>query len=153
MKILAVVLSVIALTGCGQNDPFRAKSVSSTKDQTAEIADRIKPYGAASLSSEPTNFTGPISAYVVDGAAIQVAVAPALPGQVKYTACSACHGSNGEGGIGPMLAGQTMEYIAGRLESYRAGEQIGAQSALMWGQAANLSDTDISDLAEYVSTL
>jgi cytochrome c553 len=127
--------------------------VSSTKDQTAEIADRIKPYGVVNLSSEPTNFNGPVSAYVVNGSAVQVAVADALPGQAKYAACSACHGGNGEGGIGPMLAGQSVEYIVGRLTSYRSGEQIGAQSALMWGQAANLSDADISDLAEYISTL
>ena len=153
MKFLAIVLSVIALTGCGQNDPFRAKSVSSTKDQTAEIADRIKPYGVVNLSSEPTNFNGPLSAYVVNGSAVQVAVADALPGQAKYAACSACHGVNGGGGIGPMLAGQSVEYIVGRLTAYRAGEKVGAQSNLMWSQAGGLSDTDIQDLAEYTASL
>ena len=150
MKTLAIVLSVIFLTGCGQNDPFRAKSVSSTKDQTAEISDRIKPYGVVNLSSEPTNFYGPLSAYVVNGSAVQVAVADALPGQAKYAACSACHGGNGEGGIGPMLAGQSADYIVGRLTQYKNGEQVGSQSALMWGQAGMLSEQDIADLGEYV---
>jgi len=39
------------------------------------------------------------------------------------------------------------------LTSYKAGETVGAQSSLMWGQAAGLSDTDIQDLAEYVQSL
>jgi cytochrome c553 len=38
----------------------------------------------------------------------------------------------------------------GRLTAYRANETVGAQSALMWGQAAALSDDDIKDLADYV---
>ena len=46
-----------------------------------------------------------------------------------------------------------MEYIVGRLNSYKAGETVGSQSNLMWGQAANLSDVDINDLAEYINTL
>jgi cytochrome c553 len=39
------------------------------------------------------------------------------------------------------------------LRSYKAGETVGPQSGMMWGQAANLSETDIQDLAEYVKTL
>jgi cytochrome c553 len=39
------------------------------------------------------------------------------------------------------------------LRSYKAGETVGAKSGMMWGQAANLSETDIQDLAEYVRIL
>jgi len=56
------------------------------------------------------------------------------------------------GGIGPALAGQDADYIVGRLNAYRANETVGAQSALMWGQAAALSDDDIQDLADYVTS-
>lgn len=62
------------------------------------------------------------------------------------------HGPNGGGGIGPALAGRESDYIVGRLTAYRANEMVGAQSALMWGQAAALSDDDIRDLAEYVTS-
>ena len=85
-------------------------------------------------------------------AAAQVALAPADKGKRLYPVCAACHGGNGEGGIGPALAGQTSDAIASKLAAYKAGETIGAQSALMWGQAAGLSEEDIANLAAYIST-
>ena len=107
-----------------------------TKDQRAAIEDRIKPF----------------SVVMVDGVTAVVPVA-ALPGEAKYAACGACHGAQGGGGVGPALAGQSIEYIVGRLNQYKAGEKVGNQSNLMWGQAAGLSDQDINDLAEYIDTL
>ena len=126
----------IALAGCGQNDPGLAKTMGITKAQRAEIEDRIKPFSVVN---------------VIGGTA--VAAVAALPGEAKYAACGACHGSNGGGGVGPALAGQTVQYIVGRLNQYKAGEKVGNQSNMMWGQAAGLSDTDINDLAEYIGTL
>ena len=82
----------------------------------------------------------------------QVALAPADKGKRLYPVCAACHGGKGEGGIGPALVGQTSDAIASKLIAYKAGETIGAQSALMWGQAAGLSEEDISNLAAYIST-
>ena len=126
----------IALAGCGQNDPGLAKTMGITKAQRAAIEDRIKPFSVVN---------------VIGGTA--VAAVAALPGEAKYAACGACHGSNGGGGVGPALAGQTVQYIVGRLNQYKAGEKVGNQSNMMWGQAAGLSDTDINDLAEYIVTL
>jgi len=126
----------IALVGCGQNDPGLAKTMGITKAQRAAIEDRIKPFSVVN---------------VIGGTA--VAAVAALPGEAKYAACGACHGSNGGGGVGPALAGQTVQYIVGRLNQYKAGEKVGNQSNMMWGQAAGLSDTDINDLAEYIKTL
>ena len=126
----------IALAGCGQNDPGLAKTMGITKAQRAAIEDRIKPFSVVN---------------VIGGTA--VAAVAALPGEAKYAACGACHGSNGGGGVGPALAGQTVQYIVGRLNQYKAGEKVGNQSNMMWGQAAGLSDTDINDLAEYITTI
>ena len=126
----------IALAGCGQNDPGLAKTMGITKAQRAAIEDRIKPFSVVN---------------VIGGTA--VAAVAALPGEAKYAACGACHGSNGGGGVGPALAGQTVQYIVGRLNQYKAGEKVGNQSNMMWGQAAGLSDTDINELAEYIKTL
>ena len=123
----------IALAGCGQNDPGLAKTMGITKAQRAAIEDRIKPFSVVN---------------VIGGTAVA-----ALPGEAKYAACGACHGSNGGGGVGPALAGQTVQYIVGRLNQYKAGEKVGNQSNMMWGQAAGLSETDINDLAEYITTL
>jgi len=135
MKYL-VLVTMLALAGCGANDPGLAKTIKPTKTQLAALEERIKPYGMVNIEG-----------------ATQVAQAPALPGEAKYAACGACHGAQGGGGVGPALAGRTVEYIVGRLNQYKAGEKVGSQSNLMWGQAAMLSDTDMSDIAEYIQTM
>lgn len=67
-----------------------------------------------------------------------------------WAGCAACHGQNGEGGIGPMLAGQSATDIIGKLNTYKNNGTIGAQSALMWGQAAMLSDNDIDTIGKFI---
>ena len=76
---------------------------------------------------------------------------PADRGGKLYVNCNMCHGMKGEGGIGPKLSGSTS--IVAMLEAYKAGETRGAQSALMWGQAANLSTQDMEDIQAYISSL
>ena len=135
MKYLIAI--TVLLAGCGANDPGLAKTVSTSKDQLASIEARISSFHPV------VNIEG----------GTQVAVVESLPGEAKYAACGACHGANGGGGVGPALAGQSVEYIVGRLNQYKAGEKVGNQSNLMWGQAAGLSDQDIQDLAEYTASL
>ena len=135
MKYL--IAAAVLLAGCGANDPGLAKTLKQTKTQTQSIEQRISAYHPV------VNIEG----------GTQVAVVDALPGEAKYAACGACHGSQGGGGVGPALAGKTAEYIIGRLNQYKAGEKVGNQSTLMWGQAAGLSEQDIQDLAEYTVTL
>ena len=139
------LLVSLLLVGCGKNDPGLAKKVSITKDQRAAIEARICSY-------DGNDCFLPIMAVNIEGET-QVAAVAALPGEAKYAACGACHGAQGGGGVGPALAGQTVEYIVGRLNQYKAGEKVGSQSNLMWGQAAGLSDQDMNDLAEYIATL
>jgi cytochrome c553 len=134
MKYMLLAVSLLLLNGC--MDSVDARPL--TAAQKNEIQNRITPFSTVSVKGEGV---------------VQVAAIEDLPGKAKYAVCSACHGATGGGGMGPALAGQTVEYIAGRLRSYKAGETVGAQSGMMWGQAANLSETDIQDLAEYVKTL
>ena len=52
----------------------------------------------------------------------QAALAAASPealGEKYYGQCIACHGGNGEGGIGPKLQGQAAADIAMKLTAYR----------------------------------
>ena len=135
MKFVALVAALL-LAGCGANDPGLAKKIQPTKTQLAAIEERIKPYGMVNIQG-----------------AVQVAQAPSMPGEAKYAACGACHGAQGGGGVGPKLSGQTAEYIANRLWQYKRGEKVGSQSNLMWGQAGMLSETDITDLADYIQTM
>ena len=70
-----------------------------------------------------------------------------------YGQCIACHGSRGEGGIGPMLAGQAAADIVAKLTAYRAGEERGAQSAMMYPVAKPMTDADLDNIAAYVASL
>ncbi|MEH6592174.1 MAG: c-type cytochrome [Halioglobus sp.] len=91
----------------------------------------------------------------IEKAAIKVRqeASPEQLGKAAYTGCIACHGAQGEGGIGPMLTGQTGEDIMAKLIQYKNGETRGNQSALMWSQAALLEKPDIENIAAFVQTL
>ena len=143
-KKVSILAFASLISACGANDPGLAKTIGITKDQRAAIEARI-------CSHDGNDCFLPIMVNIEGGT--QVAVVDALPGEAKYAACGACHGAQGGGGVGPALAGQSIEYIVGRLNQYKAGEKVGNQSNLMWGQAAGLSDQDINDLAEYIDTL
>ena len=52
-----------------------------------------------------------------------------------------------------MLAGQAKSDIVAKLTAYRAGEERGAQSAMMYPGAQPMTDQDIENLAAYVSDL
>ena len=67
-----------------------------------------------------------------------------------WAGCAACHGANGGGGVGPMLAGQSSNDIVSKLTTYKNNGEIGSQSALMWGQAAMLSEADINMIGDFV---
>ncbi|MBF6024764.1 c-type cytochrome [Lysobacter niastensis] len=63
--------------------------------------------------------------------------------------CVDCHGAEGNAPIDdtyPKLAGQYYDYIAHALQAYRSGDR---EHALMSGQAKELTDQQIADLAAY----
>lgn len=67
-----------------------------------------------------------------------------------WTGCAACHGAQGQGGIGPMLAGQDADMIISKLTTYKNRGTVGTQSAMMWAQAAQLTDGQIGTIGVYV---
>lgn len=97
--------------------------------------------------------TGGVVAVASAAAAARAEASPEELGKQAYAGCIACHGAAGEGGVGPQLAGQDTAAIVDKLTRYKAGETLGSQSALMWSQAAQLSENDIDNLAAYISTL
>ena len=96
--------------------------------------------------------TGGVLAVVAAQAEERASATPAQLGEKAYAGCIACHGADGEGGVGPELAGQSAAEIAEKLLQYKRGETRGAQSALMWSQAQQLSDKDIDNIAAFVET-
>ena len=74
-------------------------------------------------------------------------------GKARYAEnCGNCHGPAGMGLASyPKIAGKEIAYIIDRLETYRAGIEIGPNSALMIMMAQPLSDTEIANLAAYLN--
>lgn len=101
----------------------------------------------------------PTLATLLLGAALAVPTAPtamaagdAEAGAAKSAVCAACHGNDGKAlqPTYPNLAGQHPSYVAKQLSNYRDGERV---NALMTGQAANLTDEDILDLAAHYGAM
>ena len=77
----------------------------------------------------------------------------ASQGKAKYATCAACHGAQGQGGVGLKLQGQKAEVIVKKLTAYKNKQQVGPQSQLMWGMAAGLTPADMANIAAYTATL
>ncbi|MFN4262654.1 MAG: c-type cytochrome [Thioalkalivibrionaceae bacterium] len=108
-------------------------------------ADEGEP-AASDPETATTDDAGQIASASVEG--------DAAAGQAKYATCIACHGAQGQGmGIFPAIAGRDASYISDKLKRYRAGEQVGANTALMYPNAMNLSDDDIANLSAYIGSM
>lgn len=70
-----------------------------------------------------------------------------IAGQV----CVACHGTDGNSPLpmNPVLAGQHPEYLYKQLTNFKSGDR---KNAVMSAMVANLSDTDMRDLAAFYAS-
>lgn len=78
--------------------------------------------------------------------------ADAEAGKAKAQACTACHGANGISVSDdiPNLAGQKVAYITAQLNAFREGTR---KNALMNAMAAQLSETDVENVATFFNSL
>ncbi len=92
----------------------------------------------------PRTFVGALVAPVHPG--------DAAAGKSKVGACVSCHGNAGVslGLPGPTLAGQSEAYLVEALAAYKTGKR---NNALMKAMVANLSDSDIANVAAYYADL
>lgn len=76
-----------------------------------------------------------------------------MPDKVKV--CTACHGINGKASISPYpnLAGQNRDYLVYALKAYQSHERNGGLANIMQQQAAELTEADIDEIADYYSTI
>ncbi|OUL98362.1 c-type cytochrome [Variovorax sp. JS1663] len=82
----------------------------------------------------------------------------ALISRDKDNACTKCHGANfntPNDGTVPKLAGQHADYLLVALKSYKVEKHltIGRSNGVMSGQAKKFSNTELKELASYVSSL
>jgi cytochrome c553 len=73
--------------------------------------------------------------------------------------CAACHGAglnNPVTGDYPKLAGQYPDYLFWAMRSYQVGSgnpRFGRNNPIMQAQLQNLSESDLKDIADYISSL
>jgi cytochrome c553 len=72
-------------------------------------------------------------------------------GKAKSEPCKACHGEAGTSASPefPKIGGQHADYLATALRHYKLGKR---KNPIMAGQVANLSETDMRDLAAYFAS-
>lgn len=99
---------------------------------------------AASTAAKPAPFLDVRRQSPIDG--------NAHDGEGKATVCAACHGPKGVAVAPnfPSLAGQSATYLYLQLKQFKGGQR---GDPIMSGQAANLSDADMRDLASYYASL
>lgn len=136
MRSTLVMISALAmLTACGEKP---------TPEQVAA------PQAMAPAATPAT------PAPAMEPALPSSAAAPTIsPGKLKYAGvCLGCHGREGAGqGPFPKLAGKSAAELTAKLKDYRAGKQVGPQSATMMPFAKPLTDAEIDTLAGYLSAL
>ncbi len=74
----------------------------------------------------------------------------------KVAACTGCHGPNGNGNPTanfPSLKGQHAAYVAKQLRDFKAGNRGNDMNSMMRDIAANMSEEEIDNVAEFVSGL
>lgn len=94
---------------------------------------------------------------------VTLAAGDAAAGKTKFATCAACHGADGKGNGGafPNLTHLSAADADTILTAFKAGDMAtlkkhnlgGARYSTMAPQVANLSPTDIADLAAYIATL
>ncbi|WP_233523456.1 c-type cytochrome [Dyella solisilvae] len=102
------------------------------------------PAAATSTTTKPAPFFDERRQTPIEG--------DAHSGEGKATVCAACHGPKGVAVAPnfPNLAGQSATYLYLQLKQFKDGQRV---DPIMSGQAANLGDTDMRDLASYFASL
>ena len=85
------------------------------------------------------------------------AAAPASDGAALYMAktCNACHGADGNTTIMPTyprIGGQGVEYLVAQMKDIKSGARNNAQSGVMKGIIANVSEEEMRAIAEWLAT-
>lgn len=138
--LIISALLAIGLIGCGKKE--EAQTVAAPEPAPAAEAPAPAPMAEA-------------PAPAAEAAAPAVATAGSAEGAKKFAAsCASCHGAKGQGvATFPKLAGLTAETVKARMADYKAGKQVGPQSAVMMPLASMLSTAEVDALAAHIASL
>lgn len=93
--------------------------------------------------------------FVLATALVSAKDKPAAP-ELVTRMCSTCHGAHGisTSPMFPNLAGQQADYLENQLKGFRDKSRADPHAqAFMWGMAAQLTDSLITQIAEYYASL
>lgn len=151
----AVLGSAFLLAGCsGDTEEPKSASAPVVEQNTMDVKQPV-PVATpkASLQPAPAPVVEMPATVEEKIAEVKEVVAVASSGEKAYATCVGCHGSKGEGGVGPRLNNQTVADVIAKLEKYKSGEQIGPMTGMMAPMAAGLSSNDMKVIAEYITNL
>ncbi len=174
VTLLSIVAASLLFTGCGEdakkaaNDVANSaktaasQAVAATKEVASNAAQATKEVAADAANkaheaaSDAVQATKEVAANAANKAQEAVAGANNEKGKALFAKCAACHGADGKTKAlnkSELLAGQSAEEIATKLNEYKVGTRdINGMGTLMKGQASSLSDDDIKAVAEYIAT-
>lgn len=174
LLMTALASSIVLLSGCGQKEqpaetnqapaeqaaapaPAEAPKPSAVESAMSDIqkaAEKVET--TVSKAAESAKTAAADAVHQVQGAmtAAQEPQQPKAPelGAKVYGQCVGCHGPQGGGGVGPKLAGQSADALKEKLHAYKAGKQVGPQTAMMAPMVQGLSDEEIDAVANYIAT-
>ncbi len=117
------------------------ESVAEVKEKASEITESVKEEAAAAVAAVSESVSKPKT----DEA------------QSLYKSkCAGCHGTKGEKhalGKSNLIAGESKALLVQKIKGYKDGTFGGAMKSIMTSQVKSLSDAQIEELAEYISTL
>jgi cytochrome c553 len=127
----------------GRADPIMAGMVMALSEQ--DMADLGAYFASQTISAGTASGTEKGHALYVGGDV-----------ERKIPACAGCHGISGKGmpaaGF-PSLAAQQADYLKNQLVKFRSGARANDNNAVMRNIAMELSDSEIADLAQQISSL
>lgn len=150
---------VVSSTEAQDGEGVDASLLGTTEDETqyAVIFDSRPPYhreeNGLSCASERARVGAFGGVCTLIGFDASDRASDVAAGEAMYAdGCAQCHGRTGRGMASfPSLVGKEADYIADMLGTYRAGERVGPNSALMWPPASDLTDEDIADLSAFIA--
>jgi cytochrome c len=147
---VSIVLSATVVAEDGADNTANIKRIGEVN-----VAGSAPAAPAASALAAPA----PEAAPVAEAAPAAAPAAPAAasdPGAALYAAktCNVCHGADGKTAIMPTyprIAGQGAAYLVAQMKDIKSGARSNAQSGVMKGIVANVSDEEMQAIAEWLS--
>jgi len=135
------------------------ETVEAAKEKASEAAETAKEKAAETAETSKKETMPKSTEHTPENPDVKPAASAAENNQGKtlYAKCAGCHGADGKTkalGKSDVIAGMDAAVIAEDLKGYKAGTlNKHGMGGIMKGQAAPLSDADISALSAFISSL